>query len=108
MMTFRNALALIVLFAPAAWAQTYSVDIRPTLNDLDITIEPVSKSTMLVLRLTNNTQQRVRCRLRYDAQPQTPFRATVNINPGRTEQSVLRAQRKWFSVTVDVNCEART
>ena len=101
------ALALIVLVAPAAFAQTYTVEIRPTLNDLDVKIEPVSRSTMLVLRLTNNTEQRVRCRLRYDAPPQTPFRSSLNINPGRTEQSVLRAQRKWFSVVVEVTCEAR-
>lgn len=65
------ALALIVLVAPAAFAQTYTVEIRPTLNDLDIKIEPVSQASMLVLRLTNNTDQRVRCRLRYDAPPQT-------------------------------------
>jgi hypothetical protein len=102
-----RALALIVLVAPAAFAQTYTVEIRPTLNDLDVKIEPVSKSSMLVLRLTNNTDQRVRCRLRYDAAPQTPFRSSLNINPGRTEQSVFRAQRKWFAVVVEVNCEAR-
>jgi hypothetical protein len=101
------ALALIVLVAPAALAQTYTVEIRPTLNDLDVRIEPVAKSSMLVLRLTNNTEQRVRCRLRYDAAPQTPFRSSLNIDPGRTEQNVFRAQRKWFAVTVDVNCEAR-
>ena len=101
------ALALIVLVAPAAFAQTYTVEIRPTLNDLDVKIEPVSKSSMLVLRLTNNADQRVRCRLRYDAQPQTPFRASLNIDPGRTEQSVFHARRKWFAVVVEVNCEAR-
>jgi hypothetical protein len=101
------ALALIVLVAPAAFAQTYSVEIRPTLNDLDVKIEPVSKSTMLVLRLTNNGDERIRCRLRYDAQPQTPFRTSLNIDPGRTEQSVFHARRKWFAVVVEVNCEAR-
>ena len=101
------ALALIVLVAPAAFAQTYTVEIRPTLNDLDVKIEPVSKSSMLVLRLTNNRDQRVRCRLRYDAPPQTPFRSSLNIDPGRTEQSVFRARRKWFAVVVEVNCEAR-
>ena len=101
------ALALIVLVAPAAFAQTYTVEIRPTLNDLDVKIEPVSKSSMLVLRLTNNTDHRIRCRLRYDAAPQTPFRSSLSIDPGRTEQNVFRAQRKWFAVVVEVNCEAR-
>jgi hypothetical protein len=101
------ALAAIVLVAPAAFAQTYTVDIRPTLNDLDIKIEPVTRSNMLVMRLTNNTDQRVRCRLRFDAAPQTPFRSNLNVGPGRTEQSVFHARRKWFAVTVEVNCEAR-
>ncbi|MBK7903065.1 MAG: hypothetical protein IPJ97_09085 [Proteobacteria bacterium] len=101
------ALALIVLIAPAAFAQTYTVEIRPTLNDLDVGIEQVAKSSMLVLRLTNNTDQRVRCRLRYDAPPQTTFRSSLNVDPGRTAQSVFRAQRKWFAVVVEVNCEAR-
>ena len=102
-----RALALTVLFAPVALAQTYTVEIRPTLNDLDVKIEPVAKSTMLVLRLTNNTDQRIRCRLRYDASPQTPFRSSLNVDPGRTEQNVFHARRKWFAVVVEVNCEAR-
>jgi hypothetical protein len=101
------ALALIVLVAPAAFAQTYTVDIRPTLNDLDVKIEPVAKSDMLVIRLTNNTDTRIRCQLRYDAAPQTPFRSSLNVGPGRTEQSVFRARRKWFAVVVEVNCEPR-
>jgi hypothetical protein len=101
------ALALIVLIAPAAFAQTYTVEIRPTLNDLDVKIEPVAQSSMLVVRLTNNTDQRIRCRLRYDAPPQTTFRSSLNVGPGRTEQSVFRARRKWFAVVVEVNCEAR-
>jgi hypothetical protein len=102
------ALALIVLVAPAVSAQTYTVEIRPTLNDLDVKIEPVSKSSMLVLRLTNNSDRRIRCRLRYDAPPQTTFRSSLNVDPGRTEQSVFRARRKWFAVVVEVNCEARS
>jgi hypothetical protein len=101
------ALALIVLVAPAAFAQTYTVEVRPTLNDLDVKIEPVAQTSMLVMRLTNNTDQRVRCRLRYDAPPQTTFRSSLNVNPGRTEQSVFRARRKWFAVVVEVNCEPR-
>ncbi len=102
------ALAWIVLVAPAALAQTYTVEIRPTLNDLDVKIEPVATTSMLVVRLTNNMDHRVRCRLRFDASPQTPHRSSLNIDPGRTEQSVFRAQRKWFAVVVEVNCEARS
>lgn len=100
------ALSLLVLGAQAAGAQsqTYTVDIRPVLNDLDIKIEHVANSRMLVVNLTNNSPTPVRCNLRYDASPQTPVRATRHINPGQRESSVLNAQRRWFSVTLDVEC----
>jgi hypothetical protein len=101
-----RALALTVLFAPAAFGQTYTVEVHPNLNDLDIKIEPVAMTGMLVVKLTNDTDRKVRCKLRYDASPQTPYRSSVNVDPGKTEQSVFRAQRKWFAVAVEVNCEA--
>jgi hypothetical protein len=99
-------LSLLALCAQAAGAQSqaYSVDIRPELNGLDIKIEHVASSRMLVVNLTNNSPTRVRCDLHYDASPQTPLRTTRHINPGRRETSVLRAQRRWFSVIVDVEC----
>jgi hypothetical protein len=100
------ALSLLVLGAPAlhAQSQTYTVDIRPTLNDLDVKIEHVASSRMLVVNLTNNSQTRVRCNVNFDPSPQTPLRTTRNINPGQRATSTLNAQRRWFSVTVDVVC----
>jgi len=95
-----------VLFAPAAFGQTYTVEVHPELNGLDIKIEPVAMTGMLVVQLTNDTEQKVRCKLRYDASPQTPYRSSLNVEPGATEQSVFRAQRKWFAVAVEVTCEA--
>lgn len=107
----RPALALVALalFAigtqpAAAQSATYTVDIRPELNGLDIGIEPVARSGMLIVNLTNNSPTRVRCNLSFDASPQTPFRSTRHIDPGRQESSILRANRRWFSVTVDVVC----
>ena len=99
-------LSLLALCAQGAGAQsqTYTVDIRPVLNDLDVKIEHVANSRMLVVNLTNNSPTRVRCSLHYDASPQTPLRTTRHINPGQRETSVLRAQRRWFSVRVDVAC----
>ena len=88
----------------SAQSQVYSVDIRPELNGLDVKIEHVANTRMLVVNLTNNSPTRVRCNLHYDASPQTPLRTTRHINPGKRETSVLRAQRRWFSVTVDVVC----
>jgi hypothetical protein len=97
---------LLAIGSLAAHAQssTYTVEIRPTLNDLDIKIEHVAQASTLVVNLTNNSPTRVRCNLRFDASPQTPVRRTRHIDPGRTDSSVLRAQRRWFSVTVDVEC----
>jgi len=98
--------ALLSFVVPGAQAQSqvYTVDIRPVLNDLDIKVEHVADSRMLVVNLTNNSPTRVRCDLRFDASPQTPHRATRHINPGKRGSSTLRAQRRWFSVTVDVVC----
>ncbi len=100
------ALALWLAAAPGvrAQSQVYTVDIRPTLNDLDIKIEHVADSRMLVVNLTNNSPTRVRCNLQFDASPQSPHRATRNIDPGQRSSSVLRAQRRWFAVRVDVTC----
>jgi len=99
-------LALLAAGAQPAGAQSqnYKVDVRPELNGLDITIEPVASSSMLVVNLTNNSPTRVRCNVNFDASPQTPSRSTRHIDPGKRESAVLRAQRRWFSVTVDVVC----
>ena len=43
-----------------AQSQVYTVDIRPELNGLDIKIEHVANSRMLVVNLTNNSPTRVR------------------------------------------------
>ena len=98
------ALVGLSLAATDALAQTYSVNINPTLNGLDIGVEPVAQSGVLVVKLTNRTEQTVRCDLRYDAAPQPLYRKTTYVDPGKTEQSVFRAKRKWLSVDVAVEC----
>jgi hypothetical protein len=97
---------VLALSMPAAEAiaQTYSVNVNPTLNGLDIGVEPVAQSGVLVMRLTNKTDKKVRCDLRYDAAPQPLYRKTTYVDPGKTEQSVFRAKRKWLSVDVAVEC----
>ena len=99
--------AVLALSMPVtcAVAQTYSVDIKSTLNGLDIGIEPVAQSGVLVVKLTNKTMQKVRCDLRYDAAPQPLYRNTTYVDAGKTEQSVFRAKRKWLSVDVAVECK---
>jgi hypothetical protein len=96
----------VALVAGLAAAQTYSVKIHPQLNDLDIKIEPVENTGVLVVKLTNATDKKVRCDLRYDAAPQTPYRKTTYVDPGKTEQSVFHAKRKWMTVDVNVECKA--
>ena len=103
-----GATLLLALAAFEAPAQNYSVEIRPVLNDLDITIEQIPQSSMLILRLTNKSATRVRCQLVFDAPPQRLTRSTRSINPGQTISSELRAQRKWFRVVVDVTCTEST
>jgi hypothetical protein len=86
-------------------AQTYSVEIRPTLNDLNVTIEQVPQTSVLIIRLTNKESTRVRCVLNFNASPQTPRRSTRSINPGETISSTFHAQRRWVRVIVDVTCQ---
>ena len=101
--SFGLALGLVAF---AATAQTYDVQVNPKLNGLDITIVPVANSGVLVVKLTNKSDVKVRCDLMYEADPQLPSRAYVFIAPGKTESDTLRATQTWFSVTVNVDCRA--
>ena len=99
------ALALSVV-GPAAVAQDYTVEVTPHLSGLDIKIEPVSNPGVLVVNLTNNTAQKVRCDLNFEADPQLPFQTFVFLEPGKTGSATLRATQQWFDVSVDVRCKA--
>ena len=89
-------------------AQTYSVNVNPSLNGLDVKIEPISNSTMLVVKLTNNADQKVRCKLKYDASPQPLERKTVYIESWQDGAERIAGEAKWFSVDVDVDCQLAT
>jgi hypothetical protein len=103
--TWIVGILLLGFVARDASAQTYSVEIRPTLNDLEVKIEQVPQRSLLIIRLTNKESKRVRCVLNFDASPQTPRRSTRSINPGETISSVFHAQRRWLRVVVDVTCQ---
>jgi hypothetical protein len=100
------ALLALAMLGTAAFAQTYSVHVNPTLHDLDVGIEPVATTGMLVVKVTNKTDRKVRCDFRYDAAPQPLYRTTTFVDAGKTEQSVFRARRQWNSVDVNVECQA--
>jgi hypothetical protein len=87
-------------------AQNYTVEVTPHLNGLDIGIEPVSNPGVLVVNLTNNTTQKVRCDLNFEADPQLPFQTFVFVEPGKTASATLRATQQWFDVGVEVRCKA--
>ena len=104
----KTALVLLacLLAAPLAQAQTYEVEVKPTLNDLPVKVETVPMPGMLVVRLSNDGTVKVRCDLRYDASPQPPYRAHVYVDAGKTAEDSFRAKRKWFDVEVEVTCKA--
>ena len=103
--TWIVGILLFGFVARDASAQTYSVEIRPTLNDLEVKIEQVPQTSLLIIRLTNKESTRVRCVLNFNAAPQTPRRSTRSINPGETISSTFHAQRRWVRVIVDVTCQ---
>ena len=94
----------IVLASAPTHAQTYKVRVHADLENLEIKIEPVSHENLLIVRLTNQSPGRVRCDLRYDASPQTPYRKTTFVDAGKTEESSFAAKRHWFNVDVRVQC----
>ena len=89
----------------AATAQTYDVEVKPELGGLPIEIETVPTTGVLVVKLTNKGEAKVRCDLRYDASPQPIRRAYVFVEPGETAENAFRATRKWFKVLVEVSCK---
>jgi hypothetical protein len=103
------AAVLIVVAAPAVRAQvTYQVNVNTQLDGVDVKVEYVAQRTLLVLNLSNTGATRARCDVVFDPAPQIPQRNSRAVNPGRTSSVVLRAQRTWFTVNVDVRCSAAT
>jgi hypothetical protein len=98
---------MLAAVAPGALAQvTYRVNVGTTLDGADVKVEYVAQSSMLVLNLRNIGEVRARCDVAFDAAPQIPQRNTRFIDPGKTNSAVLRAQRTWFTVNVEVRCSA--
>jgi hypothetical protein len=94
-----------LILADAADAQTYQVEVHEELNGLDVKVDTVESTGMLVVNLTNNSATKVKCDLRYDAAPQPTYRTRTYVDAGKTASSTFRARRKWFTVEVDVRCE---
>lgn len=99
------AAAAVAFAAPSARAQTYTVDVQSELGGLPVEIDTVPMDGMLVVKVTNRADVKVRCDLRYDASPQPIGRSYVYVEPGKTEQDVFRAKRLWYQVAVEVKCK---
>lgn len=101
-----GASLVLLAAAPRTVAEsTYGVEVKPELNGLPIKIEPQPFDGRLVMKLSNGSDVRVRCDLRYDASPQPIRRAYVHLKPGETVENSFRASRKWFNVSVGVTCK---
>ena len=100
------AAATLACAAPPALGQTtYSVDVQSQLGGLPVDIDTVPMDGMLVVKVTNRADVKVRCDLRYDASPQPIGRSYVYVEPGKTAQDVFRAKRMWYQVAVEVKCK---
>ena len=99
--------AAVACAAPSASGQTiYTVEVQSELGGLPVDIDTVPMEGMLVVKVTNRADVKVRCDLRYDASPQPIGRGYVYVEPGKTEQDVFRAKRLWYQVAVEVKCKA--
>jgi len=99
------ALASALLGALMVSAEaTYTVELKSELNGLPLKVETVENPGVLVVKVTNQGDAKVRCDLRYDASPQPIGRGHLYVEAGKTEQHAFRAKRKWFTVAVDVTC----
>lgn len=100
------AAAIAACAAPPAWTQTtYSVDVQSELGGLPVEIDTVPMEGVLVVKITNGADVKVRCDLRYDASPQPIGRSYVYVEPGKTAQDAFRAKRTWYQVAVEVKCK---
>lgn len=100
------ALCAFACITAAAIAEpTYEVEVKAELNGLPVRVEPEPFDGRLVMKLTNDGDAKVRCDLRYDASPQPIRRSYVYLKPGETGENSFQAQRRWFSVTVEVTCK---
>lgn len=99
------AVALACAAPPARAQTTYSVEVQSELGGLPVEIDTVPMDGMLVVKITNGADVKVRCDLRYDASPQPIGRSYVFVEPGKTGQDVFRAKRQWYQVAVEVKCK---
>ena len=98
-------LAAVACGPVPAWAATYTVEVQSELGGLPVEIDTVPMDGMLVVKITNGADVKVRCDLRYDASPQPIGRSYVFVEPGKTGQDVFRAKRMWYQVAVEVKCK---
>ena len=85
---------------------SYTVKVNSTLNGLNVGLEPVTTPEILIMKIANKSDKKIRCDFTYDAAPQRMSRTSSFVSAGETSQSVFRATDHWFNVNVDVTCVA--
>jgi hypothetical protein len=85
---------------------SYTVKVNPTLNGLNVALEPVSAPDVLIMKIANKSDKKIRCDFAYDAQPQRLKRTSTFVKAGETGQNVFKAADHWTKVNVDVTCVA--
>ena len=85
---------------------SYTVTVNPTLNGLNVGLEPISAPDVLIMKIANKSDKKIRCDFAYDAAPQRMTRTSSFVDAGESGQNVFRATDHWFSVNVDVTCVA--
>lgn len=96
-------LACVVL-AHHAGAREYPIQVNPTLNGLNVVIDPVIAGRLVIIKLTNKADRVARCELEFLNGPQFPFRRVTRIEPGKTEPIPFSPDREVTSLTVNVDC----
>ena len=98
-------LVLTLISASVPGEAAYEVRLQSELNGLDVKVATIENPGGLIVRLTNDSAQKIRCTLRLDAQPQPLARKTVYVDAGKTEDAAFAAKRKWFDVDVRLECD---
>ncbi len=91
-----------------ASALSYKVSINPTLNGLDVAFTTQETERLLIVNVTNKTDQKIRCDFTYDAPPQMLFRSTSWVKPDSSGLNNFNITRRLYNVKVDVECKAET
>ncbi len=95
-------LALVLSYSPAY--AFFPIDVEEQLNELDITYETQSVTTVANLYVSNNTQKIVFCRTVFHNGPETPKIWRGEILPKQIFMFSASFKRDIIRVKIDLTC----